>query len=128
MSQMIAITLSLLIGTLPQIIVATVGLILVHAKLKQLHPRAYFYGNIGLALLLLNALWRVLSQAYLQAHIVQGQDRLALTNMLTMANLAGFVVQIGSSVFILVALLADRDLAKSSRGAAQQIVAAVREP
>lgn len=118
MSQMIEIILSLLITTLPQIIIATVGLILVHNRLKRLHPRAYLHGSIGLALLLVNALWRVLSQAYFQAHIAQGQDRLALTNMLTMANLAGFVVLMGSWVFILVALLADRDLAESSRGAA----------
>ena len=118
MSQMMAMIFSLLITTLPQIIIAVVGLTLIHTRLKRLHPRAYLYGNIGLVLLLVNALWRVLSQAYIQAHIAQGQDRLALASMMTMANLAGFVVLTGSWIFVLVALLADRDLSKGSHGTA----------
>ena len=115
MNETIVVALSLLIGTLPQIIIATVGLIFVHTRLKGLHPKAYLYGNIGLALMLVNALWRIVSQTYFQVQIAQGQDRMAITNMLTMANLAGSVVLIGSWVFIVLALLADRELPKSPR-------------
>ena len=117
MSQMVEMIPRLLVAALPQMIFATVGLILVHARLRRLHPRAHLHGTIGLALLLLNAIWGVLSQAYFQARIAQGQDGLALMNMLPVANLAGLLVMIGSWVFILVALLADRDSARASRGA-----------
>jgi hypothetical protein len=53
---------------------------------------------------------------------------MAFATTLTMINLAGTVILIGSWVFILLALLADRDLPGSSRGAAQQIAAAVGDP
>lgn len=118
MDQMIAIILSILVTTLPQIIVATVGLVLVRSRLKGFHPRAYFYGNIGLALLLANSLSRVLGQAYFQTQIAQGQDRMAVTTVLSIANFVGFVLFTASLVFILVALLADRESGNGSRSAA----------
>jgi hypothetical protein len=125
---MLAAILSILIATLPQIIIAMVGLVLVHTRLRGLHPKAYLYGSIGLALMLVNALWRIAGQAYFQAQIDQGQDRLALTPLLAITNLAGTVILIGSSVFILLALLADRDLPGGSRSATQRVAAAVGDP
>jgi hypothetical protein len=118
MSQVVEAFLSSLIVGLPQIVIATVGLMLVHTRLKRLHPRAYLFGNIGLVLLLVNALWSAVSRAYIQAYIAQVQDRLAFASKLTLANLAGFVILIASLAFILAATLADRDPARGSRGAA----------
>jgi len=118
MSQTVQIFLSFLVSQLPQIAIATVGLILVRTKLRGPHPNAYLYGTIGFALLLVASLWTVLSRTYIQASVTLAQDRLAFANRITMTNLAGFVVLTVSIVFIAVAVFADRDVAKSSRGAA----------
>jgi hypothetical protein len=119
MNIVVEIFLSNLITGLPQIGIASVGLILIQTRLKGFHPRAYRYGTIGLALLLVNGLWGVLSRTYIQAaSVAQTQHPVALANKITMVNLVGFVVLTGSLILILVAVLADRDSAKSSRGAA----------
>jgi hypothetical protein len=69
---------------------------------------------IGLALMLVTAFWGVLSQTYIQAaRADQTQDVLALTNMMTKANVAGTLVFYASLVLILVAILADRESARS---------------
>jgi hypothetical protein len=109
---------SFLISMSPQILVATVGLILVHTRLKRRHPRAYRYGTIGLALLLVHLLLSTLSTTYVRATLAQGQAGPAAVNTFTMTNVAAYVALVASWIFILVALLADRDLAKGSSGAA----------
>jgi hypothetical protein len=118
MSQTVEVFLSSLVVGLPQIIIAVVGLVLVHTKLKELHQRAYLYGNIGLGLLLVYALWSASIRVYIQTNMAQAQDRLAVINNFSIANLAGFVILIASLGFMLVAMLADRNPSKSPRGAA----------
>jgi hypothetical protein len=122
MKSIVEIILSSLISGLPHIAIGTVGLILIHTRLKRPHPRAYRYGTFGLALLLANGLWGVLSRTYVQAAFAaQTQHPVALANKITIANLAGFVILTGSLIFVLAAVLADRDSAKSSRGAAELV-------
>src|SRR5262245_41896248 len=118
MSQMVEVILSSLIAGLPQIVIAGVGLVLVRTRLKRAHTRAYLYGNIVLAFLLVKSLWSVFTRAYIHAHIAQAQDRVDFANKLTMANLAAFVILMASLAFILAAILADRDQTKNPRGAA----------
>jgi hypothetical protein len=118
MNLTVEILLSSLITALPQIAIGTVGLMLIHTRLKRLHPRAYLYGTLGLALLLVNGLWSALTRTYIQAAFAaQNEHPVALANKTTMANLAGFVVLTGSLIFILVAVLADRGSARTSRDA-----------
>ncbi len=119
MTSIVANFLPHLFEQLPGIVIGTAGLILIHTRWKRAHPRAHLYGSIGLALLLVNGLWRALSRTYIHAaYDAQTLTTVALVNKSTMANLTGFVVFTASLVFILVAILADRDSVKSSRGAA----------
>jgi ABC-type uncharacterized transport system permease subunit len=118
MSQMVELSFSFLISQLPNIIIAIVGLTLAHSRLKKMLPRAYLYGNIGFALLLMHSIWIVLGQAYIQASAAQAQDRIAYLNNFTIINLASYIVLTGAIVFIAIAVLADRNTPKSSRGTA----------
>lgn len=118
MTLILEVILASLISNVPEIAIATVGLVLVHTKLKRLHPRAYFYGTLGFVLLLAHGLLGVAIRAYLLAYATNYENGAALANKLTMVNLVGFVVLAVSLVLILVALLADRTSATSPRVAA----------
>jgi hypothetical protein len=117
MNSLLEILLASFISSLPQIGIAIVGLVLIHTRLRRLHPRAHLFGTIGFALLLANALLGVAIRAYVP-YAKHSYDPIAFANMLTTTNLISFVVLSASLVLILVALLADRDSAKSSRVAA----------
>jgi hypothetical protein len=118
MNSILEVVLSSLISSLPQIAIATVGLVLVHNRLRQSHPRAYLHGTLGMALLLANGLLGVAVRAYIQANAGQLHESAAWVNRLTMANLVSFVVLAASLVLILIALVADRNPDRSSRVAA----------
>ena len=118
MTSTVEIFLSFLITSLPTIAIATVGLVLVHTRLRRSHPRAYRCGTAGLALLLVNGLGAVVAQTYIQAaRAAQTQHPLALASKITMVGVAGFVVTTAALVLILVAVLADRGTAGSTGGA-----------
>src|SRR5688572_1031365 len=117
MNSMFEIILTALISSLPQAAIATVGLVLIHTKLRRLHPRAHLYGIIGFALLLANGLIGGAFRAYMP-YARRSYEPLVFANMITKINLVSFVILSASLVLILVALLADRDPAKSSRVAA----------
>jgi hypothetical protein len=117
MNSTLEILLASLLSSLPQAGIAIVGLVLIHTRLRRLHLRAHLYGTIGLALLLANALLGVAIRAYIP-YAQQSYEPVVFANMLSIANLISFVVLSASLVLILVALLAARDPAKSSRVAA----------
>jgi hypothetical protein len=117
MNSMFEVLLGSLISSLPQVAIATVGLVLIHLRLRRLHPGAHLYGTIGFALLLANGLLGVAIRAYV-TYAKDSYDPVALAKMFTTTNLVSFVVLSVSLVLILVALLADRDPPKSSRVAA----------
>jgi len=120
MTSTIEIFFSNLIGGLPQIAVAAVGLILIQTRLKRVHPRAYRYGSIGFVLLLASAIWGVFGRTYfLAASAAEPLNRVALANSITMVGLVGSIGLIAALIFILVAVLADRDAASSSGVAAE---------
>jgi hypothetical protein len=100
------------------IAIAIVGLVLAHTRLKRLHPKAYIYGTVGLALLLANGFLGVATVAVIQANARDFGNGAAVANILTKFNLASFIVLTSSLVLILVALLADRRSAENSRVAA----------
>lgn len=109
---MTEILVTSLVSALPQIAIAIVGLILVHTRLKDYHRRAYLYGTIGLALMLVNGLWGALARTYTLTDAAQSLHPVALANKLSMANLISFVLLSASLVLLLAGLLADRDSVK----------------
>ncbi len=117
MSSMLEILLSSLIPNLPQIGIATVGLVLIHARLRRIHPRAYIYGAIGFGLVLANGLLGVAFRVYIP-YARRAYEPAVFAKMLAATNLVSLVVFWASLVLILVALFADRDSARSSRVAA----------
>ena len=117
MNSMLAILPAALILNLPQIAIAAVGLVLIHIKLKRPHPRVHLYGTIGLAFLLAHGLLGVaisLSMPYAR----RSYEPAAFAKWITVTNLASLGVLSASLVLLLVALLADREAAKSLRVAA----------
>ena len=118
MTSILEVMLSSLIWSLPQIAIATVGLVLVHIKLKRSHPRTYLYGTLGFGLLLANGLLGMGVRAFIQINARNYENGAALANKLILANQVGFVALNVSLVLILVALLADRNSAKGSGVAA----------
>lgn len=118
MNQIVAILLSSLFTALPHIVIAIVGLVLIQTRLKQVHPRAYLYGALGLTLLLANGLLGVGARVYFQVYVRDAPRGPDLANILTVFNLASFVVLTASLVLILMAILADRSPETNSRVAA----------
>lgn len=117
MDSMFEIIMISLVTSLPQIAIATVGLVFVHTRLRRFYPRAHFYGTVGLALLLAHGLLVAAFRGYVP-YFRQSYDPVAFANLLTKYNLISYVVFSASFVFTLVALLADRSPAKNSRVAA----------
>ena len=115
MNSILDVLLASLIPHMPQIAIAIVGLVLIHTRLKRLHPRAYIYGTVGLVLLLGNGLLGVATRAYIQANVRNFESGPAIASMLTKLNLASFVVLTLSLALILVALLADRSPVENPR-------------
>ncbi len=115
MNSILEVLIVSLISHLPQIAIGIVGLVLVHTRLKRFHPKAYFYGTMGLTLLLANGLLGVATRAYIRANSGNFDNGADMVNMLTKVNLVSFVVLASSVVLILVALLADRGSAENLR-------------
>jgi hypothetical protein len=116
---MTSLIFSNIVTASPQLVIAVVGLILVHKRLKGLNPKAYFHGNVGLALLLMNGLWRVLTQTYIQsAQLAQERHPIELANMISLFSVVGFAISTATLVFMLAAIVADREPGKNSREAA----------
>jgi hypothetical protein len=118
MSSIFDVLVSSLVSSLPQIAIAIVGLVLIQTRLKRGHPRAYFYGNIGLVLLLAHGLLGVSTRAYIHVNARNYGNATDFANTLTIANFVGFIVLSLALILILAALVADRSSADSSRVAA----------
>lgn len=117
MSSVLEILLISLIPNLPQIGIATAGLVVIHTRLRRTHPRAHLYGTIGFALVLANALLGVAFRAYIP-YARSWYGPTVFAKMLTITNIVNLVVVGASLVLILIALISDRDSAKSGRVAA----------
>lgn len=107
-----------ILGRLPQIAIAAVGLILVHNRLKGPHPRAFLYGSIGLGLLLAEAVLGASLLAYIQGSIAQAPDRIAATNRYSILNASAFVIRMAALALMVAAIVADRGATRSSRNPA----------
>jgi hypothetical protein len=116
MNSMASLIFSNLVTASPQLVIAVVGLILVHKRLKGVHSKAYFHGNVGLVLLLMNGLWRALTQTYIQsARLAQERHPIELANMTSFFSVVGFAIFTATLIFMLAAIIADREPGKNSR-------------
>lgn len=117
MSSTIQDFLAAFSGSLPQVVFAIVGLVLIRSRLRPSHPKACHHGTIGMTLILVNALWGALGRTWvLVVFAGETQDRMAVTNKLTVVGLVSFVLFSAALVFILVAILADRGPSTGSPG------------
>jgi hypothetical protein len=107
MNSTSAALLAALIYNLPQIATAAIGLVLIHTKLRRLHPRAHLYGGIGFALLLASGLLSVATRVAIP-YVRQSYEPAAFAKALAITSLVGLVAFSASLILILVALLADR--------------------
>ncbi len=119
MNSMASLIFSNIVTASPQLVIAVAGLILVHKRLKGVHSKAYLHGNVGLVLLLMNGLWRVLAQTYIQsARLAQEKHPIELANMTSFFSVVGFAIFTATLIFMLAAIVADRKPETNSREAA----------
>lgn len=109
MESIVGNILASLVGASPQILIGAIGLVLIRSRLKRTFPKANLYGTVGLSLLLLSGLWSAVTRVYIQSNV--SRHPVELANVITAANLVGFLILSASLVFLLVAVLADRELA-----------------
>jgi hypothetical protein len=100
---------SALIVSLPLLVIAVVGVVLSRSRLPQAHAKARRLATSGFSLLGLQALVGTIMRTYADTLFAGGGDRVAMTNVLSIANVVAYLLLATSLVLLLCAVLADRD-------------------
>lgn len=116
MSDSLAFFFSLLIGSLPTIVIAVVGVVLCRSKLPHAHVKARRFATSGFILLGAQALVGAAMRTYATSVATASGDRLAMVNTISLIGLVTYLLLATSLILLLCAVLADRDPMGSSRG------------
>jgi hypothetical protein len=106
-----------LVGSLPVVAIAVVGIVLSRVKIPEAHAKARRLSTFGFSLLLLQALIGTTLRTYISYMAIESGDRLAMANQLTLIGVVASLLLWASLILLLLAVLADRNVSVPSRGA-----------
>jgi O-acetylhomoserine/O-acetylserine sulfhydrylase-like pyridoxal-dependent enzyme len=108
---------AVLVASLPIVAIAVIGLVLSRSKLPKSHTKAKRLATIGFGLLAIQALGGEAVRRYIVAVAASSGDRIAMTNNFTIVGLVTYVLLAVALVLLMLAIIADRNVSESSRGA-----------
>ena len=100
---------TVLLSSLPVLVIAVVGIVLCHRKLPQSHAKARRLATGGLSLMALETLVRSVMSAYVTVSRTEGRVGLPMVNALSIVNAVAYLLLLVSLVLMLLAVLADRE-------------------
>jgi len=97
------------LGLLPFLVVPIIGLVICRRKLARSHPKASSRATAGWVLYMVHIAVGRGGTMFITMHALQSGNRMAYVNWITFTNLAAQLVLLVSLLFLMLAILADRN-------------------
>lgn len=117
MDNLTTLILSSLLASLPLLLIGAVGAVLSHTRLKQTSAKAGRFATLGFGLIAAQALLGSIMRAYFLGLRDDGTHPVPIANGFTLIGLVTSIMLWVALILLLLAVLADRKVPESVRGA-----------
>ncbi len=116
MSDYLTVIATVLVASLPIVVIAVIGLVLCRSRLPKSHGKAKLLATMGFSLLGIQALGGEAVRRYIVGVAAGSGDRVAMANSFTTVGLVTYALLAVSLILLMFAIVADRTSQDSSHG------------